>query len=160
MYWPFLAHFLFPFKLLNQLTDVHEIWYERYVTGGHPSLVHFCYLQPAVTTWRTRELVRWERHILFTEITYCNRSSKNVQYFKGNILQIVKQEHVGCMKPAFCFRSDGRTIKARHMKFGMIINIHKISERIQFTIQQLQTLGVVWNFEVMFDKFNVDRIRT
>jgi hypothetical protein len=27
-----------PFELINQRTVFYEIWYERYATGGHPTL--------------------------------------------------------------------------------------------------------------------------
>lgn len=28
------------FQLLNQLNDIHEIWHERYATGGHANRLH------------------------------------------------------------------------------------------------------------------------
>jgi hypothetical protein len=30
---------VYPFKLLNQLTNFHAVWYERYAIAGHPNLV-------------------------------------------------------------------------------------------------------------------------
>jgi len=34
-----------PYKLFNQLTDFHEIWYKHYAIRGHPNTRHFNYLQ-------------------------------------------------------------------------------------------------------------------
>jgi hypothetical protein len=48
-------------QLLNYLTDCHGIYYERYDTGGHPQCQYSNPLQPVITTWRTRELVRYNR---------------------------------------------------------------------------------------------------
>lgn len=39
-----------------------DILYGLYVIGGHPKIVLFNCLQSAVTTWRTRKFVSWERH--------------------------------------------------------------------------------------------------
>jgi hypothetical protein len=33
-----------PIQFLNQLIDFHEVWYECYAIGGHPSHVMFNFL--------------------------------------------------------------------------------------------------------------------
>jgi hypothetical protein len=50
------------FKCLNHITDFHEMNYELYVTGAYTKTVPVHVLQSAITTWRTHELVRCERH--------------------------------------------------------------------------------------------------
>jgi len=51
---------VYPFQLLNRLTYFHEIWYERYASGGHLNFLFFVFLKLLITTWRTHELMRWE----------------------------------------------------------------------------------------------------
>jgi hypothetical protein len=51
-----------PSQCLKQPNEIHDIWFEGNAVGGHPNQLHFNFLQPVITTWRTQELVRWERH--------------------------------------------------------------------------------------------------
>jgi hypothetical protein len=45
-----------PFRLWNQLTDFHEIWYELYYTGSHNNLVLFTVNNYDMTASRTCEV--------------------------------------------------------------------------------------------------------
>jgi len=47
------------FKLFNQLTNFHPIWYE-----GHINLVLFDFIQSVITMWQTHKFVRWEWHYI------------------------------------------------------------------------------------------------
>jgi hypothetical protein len=40
-------------QLENRLTDLDEIWYERYAIGEYPKIVLFNFLQSVIPTWRT-----------------------------------------------------------------------------------------------------------
>lgn len=46
------------YKLLERVTDIHEIWYERYVTRDHPN-VFVQSVKSVITTW-THEFVRYK----------------------------------------------------------------------------------------------------
>jgi hypothetical protein len=46
----------------NRWTGFDEILYGRFAIGVYPKLVRFDFLQSIIPTWRTHELVRWERH--------------------------------------------------------------------------------------------------
>jgi len=50
-----------PFSSLNQWTDFHEIWCERYVIGRPSNSIISDSLQAVIATWRTHELVRFKR---------------------------------------------------------------------------------------------------
>jgi hypothetical protein len=49
-------------QLENCWTDFAEIWCRLYAIGGYHKIFLFNFLQSLLSTWRTHELVRWERH--------------------------------------------------------------------------------------------------
>jgi hypothetical protein len=53
--------FVTTFQFLNQWTDLHEIWHERYADRGYPECAMFNSLLLAII-WRTHEPVMWKRH--------------------------------------------------------------------------------------------------
>jgi hypothetical protein len=46
---------------LTQLTDLHEIWYERCADLAHSNALRCHYVRRVITSEK-RELLRWERH--------------------------------------------------------------------------------------------------
>jgi hypothetical protein len=50
------------FQLQKRWTDLDEILYGRYAIGIYPRIVLFNLLQSVILTWRTKRLVRWNRH--------------------------------------------------------------------------------------------------
>jgi len=55
---PYCVHVL---RILNQLTNCHEIFFESYGNGVYPNLLLFSFLKPVEVTWRTIKRVKWER---------------------------------------------------------------------------------------------------
>lgn len=53
------------FKILNQLTDFHDAWYECYAVGFHPITILFIFLRSQITVQRTHELLKQERHLFY-----------------------------------------------------------------------------------------------
>lgn len=71
----FLSHFSFLMKkkkngfmrcpcclCRKQALNCHEICYELHAIGGYSKVALFSFLQSVITTWRTHEFVRLERH--------------------------------------------------------------------------------------------------
>jgi hypothetical protein len=48
--------------LENRWTDLDETWYGRYAIDGFPKLVLSGFLHSVIPTWRSNELVSWDRH--------------------------------------------------------------------------------------------------
>jgi hypothetical protein len=53
------------FQLLNQLTEFHETWYERYATGDCPKSYFFNFLWQAVITWATLAPLVWDPDMMW-----------------------------------------------------------------------------------------------
>jgi hypothetical protein len=50
-------------QLEKRWTDLDEIWYGRYAIGAYSKIALFNFLQQVIETWRTKELVTWDRHL-------------------------------------------------------------------------------------------------
>lgn len=50
------------FQIEDRWTDFDEIWYRHYAMLNHPNNVTFRFMRWVTSTYRTREIVRWERH--------------------------------------------------------------------------------------------------
>ena len=65
----------------NGWTILNETWYEHDAMGGNPTTTLFNFLQSLRTTWQTREILRWERHLpplLFSEMLHGDRLCQNM----------------------------------------------------------------------------------
>jgi hypothetical protein len=47
-----------PYEFMSQFTNLHEIVCERYAIECHSSIIFSDFLQSAITTWQSRELLR------------------------------------------------------------------------------------------------------
>jgi hypothetical protein len=54
-----------PF-LISEITDrFPRNFYESYAIGDHPNTVLLNFLRRVITTWCAREVVRWDRYLIF-----------------------------------------------------------------------------------------------
>jgi hypothetical protein len=50
---------------LNYMTGFQKSRYDRYVVlSGHPDALNFNFIHSPITTWKTGEIVRYEKYIL------------------------------------------------------------------------------------------------
>jgi hypothetical protein len=102
-------------------------------------------------------LVRWEQ-----QLEYWNFIWQHAIFERMCIFFSVKQQHGGCVKSVSTFRFNGYnwwTIGSRYVKFWIAIG-HKRTYKFcvkycKSTVTDEATMRI---FEVMSDKFNVDRI--
>jgi hypothetical protein len=47
-----------PLQLVKQLTDFHDTWYQRYITGEKQDAILLNLLQLVTKTWQSRETVK------------------------------------------------------------------------------------------------------
>lgn len=56
-----------------------KFWYDHYAIGGHHNYTIFNFLQSAVTSWWTHELVRGKWHLIDSIKMMCGNRSKSMQ---------------------------------------------------------------------------------